>query len=122
MSLVAGTAFFTIDGVQFSLRGTLNIKLGAIKREAVMGLDQLHGFKEVPEASYIECELTDLPQVDWNVIEKATGVTIQTSLINGKVAMLPNASQVLPIELNADDGKLKVRFEGPKGEWIIPAA
>lgn len=120
MSLVAGTAFFTVNGVQYSLRGTLNIKIGSVKSESVVGLDQYHGIKRIPEASYIECELTDDPTIDWNVIELLTGVTVQTSLINGKVAMLPNANQVLPIEVNADDGKLKVRFEGPQGEWIIP--
>jgi len=120
MSKVAGTAFFTINGVQYSLRGTLNIKIGAIKRESVMGIDQYHGFKQLPEPSYIEGEFTDDPTVDWSIVESAVNVTIQASLINGKVAMLPSANQMLPVEVNADDGKLKLRFEGPQGEWIIP--
>lgn len=120
MSQVAGTAFFTVNGQQFSLRGTLNMKIGAVKRESVVGLDQYHGFKQVPEPSYVECELTDDPTIDWSVVESAVNVTVHVSLINGKVAMLPNANQVLPIEVNADDGKLKVRFEGPQGQWINP--
>jgi len=103
MAKIAGTAYFTIDGQRYSLKGNMTVALGARERETVVGLDNIHGFKEMPAAAFIECDVTDKPDFE---------------LINGKVGVLRNAWQVNNIELNVDEGELTVRFEGPKGEWI----
>ena len=118
MAKVAGTAFFSIDGVQYSLRGNLNVSLGEFERESVVGIDKYHGIKEMPRASFIECDLTDSPDIDLNTLEALTNVTVSVSLINGKTGVLRQATQVNPISLNVADGLFTVRFEGAKGEWI----
>lgn len=117
MAKVAGAAFFKVDGVQYSLRGNLNVSLGNVERESVVGMDQYHGIKEMPKASFIECDLTDQPDIDLNTLESLTDATVTVELINGKVGVLRNASQVNALELNVNDGQMTVRFEGPKGEW-----
>lgn len=116
---MAGTCFFKIDGTQYNLRGNMKISIGNVKRESVVGLDQYHGTKEIPEASSIECELTDQPEIDLNVLEQLQNKTITVELINGKVATLRNATQVNHLELTAEDGKMTVKFEAPKGEWQV---
>lgn len=118
MAKVAGTAFFKVDGTQYSLRGNMNVSLGNVERESVVGMDQYHGIKEIPKAGFIECDLTDHPDVDINTLNQLEDVTVTVELINGKTGVLRNAAQVTPIELNVVDGQMKVRFEGPKGEWI----
>lgn len=122
MSKVAGTCFFKIDGQQYNLRGNMKVSIGNVKRESVMGLDQYHGIKEIPEASSIECELTHQPEIDLNVLEQLQNVTVTVELINGAVATLRNANQMNHIDLTAEDGKMTVKFEGPKGEWQTVAA
>lgn len=118
MAKVAGAAFFKVDGVQYSLRGNLTVSLGNVERESVVGMDQYHGIKEIPSASFIECDLTDQPDIDLNTLEALSDVTVTAELINGKVGVLRNASQINKLELNVNDGQTTVRFEGPKGEWI----
>lgn len=118
MAKVAGTAFFSIDGVQYSLRGNLKMSLGNVQRSSVVGEDGYHGIKEEPAAAYIECELTDQPTIDLNVLNSLDNVTVTGELINGKSGILRNASQVNKLELDAPEGKYTIRFEGPKGEWF----
>lgn len=118
MAKIAGTAFFKVDGVQYSLRGNFKISLGSVERESVVGMDQYHGIKEMPHAASIECDLTDNPDIDINVLESLTNVTVTAELINEKVAVLRNASQVNKLDLDVGEGQMTVKFEGPSGEWI----
>jgi hypothetical protein len=122
MAKVAGTAFFQIDGVQYSLRGNMTCSLGDTERESVVGLDQFHGYKEMPRASWIECDLTDRPEIDMNTIESLVDVTVTVILFNGKTGVLRNAVQINKLELKVEDGLYTVKFEGPKGEWIAEEA
>lgn len=122
MAKVAGTAFFKVDGVQYNLRGNVTLSLGNVSRESMVGLDGYHGIKEVPVASFIEVELTDQPEIDLNVLNELSDVTVQVELINGKLGILRNAEQVNDLELSVDEGTFTVRFEGPKGEWLVNGA
>jgi len=115
---VAGTAYFKVNGTQYSLRGNMKISLGSFERESVVGQDGYHGIKETPQASYIECDITDRPNLDPNILEQLSNVTVTAEMINGKVAVLRNAYQVNKLELDAGEGQLTVRFEGPQGEWL----
>jgi hypothetical protein len=119
MSKVAGTCTFTVNGVLYALRGNMNIAIGNVHRESITGLDGYHGFKEVPEAGMIECDVTDMGNTDYNVLEQLTNVTVTVKLINNNVATLNNATQMNHLSLNAEDGKLTLKFEGPSGTWQI---
>lgn len=119
MAKVAGKCFFKVDGVQYSLRGNMTISLGNTHRESIVGQDGYHGYKEVPEPAFIECDLTDAPSLDLNVLNALTNVTVTVELINGKVATLNNATQMNRLTLNAEDGKMTVRFEGANGTWQV---
>lgn len=118
MAKISGTAYFTVDGTRYSLKGNMTIALGAREREAVVGLDEVHGYKEIPAVAFIECDVTDKPDFNINVLNDLDDSTVTVELVNGKVAVLRNAWQANNIELNVDEGELSVRFEGKKGEWI----
>lgn len=115
---VGGKALLKINGVQYPLRGNLTIQLGNVQRESVVGVDQVHGIKEMPVAPFIEMDITDLGDLDISAVQNATDVTINVELNNGKQAVLRNASQVNAMELNAVDGFYTARFEGISGQWI----
>lgn len=117
MSAVAGTAYFKVDGRQYSLRGSMVVALASKSAESVMGLDGRHGTKEIPVAPYIQCDITDQPNFDLSIVNNLRNVTVTVELINGKSCVLRNADQINHIELNADEGSASVRFEGNSGEW-----
>jgi hypothetical protein len=119
MAKVAGTCTFTIDGVLYALRGNMTISIGNVHRESIVGIDTYHGFKEVPEAGSIECDITDMGNTDYNILEQLTNVTVTARLINGNIATLNNATQMNHLALNVEDGKLTVKFEGASGQWQI---
>lgn len=122
MAKVAGTCYFKVNGVQFSLRGNCTISIGNAHRETIVGLDGYHGIKEIPEAGSIECDLTHQPTIDLNIIEALTDATVTVELINGAVATLNNATQMNHLSLNTEDGKFTVKFEGPSGQWQVTQA
>lgn len=118
MAKVAGTCFIKVDGTQYNLRGNMTVSLGESQRESVVGIDQYHGIKEMPRPSFIECDITDTADLDIRVLENLDNVTVNVELINGKVGVLSQATQVNAVELTAEDGKMTVRFEGPSGRWL----
>lgn len=115
---VGGRAKLLINGVQYPLRGNLTIMLGNVSRESVVGIDQYHGVKETPQASYIEMDITDLGDLDIQTVQDLVDCTINVELDNGKQAVLRNAAQVNSLELDAVEGQYSARFEGPTGQWL----
>ncbi len=115
---LSGTAYFKVDGVAYSIAGSITISLGNTQRESLVGHDGYHGIKEMPAVPSMEVQFRDFSNIDLNVLERATDVTVTAELISGKVGILRNATQVNKLELNSEDGTYTVRFEGPKGEWI----
>ena len=49
-----------VNGVPSATRrGTFTYHLGIPKREAVIGPDRVHGYKEMPQVAYIEGAITE---------------------------------------------------------------
>ena len=118
MAKVAGTAFFLVDGIRYSLKDNFTVALTEIERESVVGLDGFHGVKENIVPAFMECDITDREDLDIDALNRAEDVTVTAELNNGKVGVLRNAYQINQLELGVDEGELTARFEGPKGEWI----
>lgn len=118
MAKVAGTAYFNVEGTQYSVRGGITLSLGAVERETIVGSDGLHGIKEMPRAAFIECDITDRPDIDLNRLASLGPVTVTVEMINGKKAVLRDAFQVNNIELDTAEGQLTVKFEGQQGEYF----
>lgn len=117
VNLVGGTCQFLVDGTQYALRGNLKVSLGDVKRESVVGADGFHGIKEIPVASYIEAQVSDLAGLDIDTVQSLKNVTVNVKLNNGKTGVLSNASQMNQVELDAVDGSYTIRFEGSTGQW-----
>ena len=56
----AGILFFKVDGAH-DAKGGFTYNLGGAKREAIVGSDAVHGYKETPRVAFIEGEITDRP-------------------------------------------------------------
>jgi hypothetical protein len=113
-NLIAGTAQVTTDGVTQQLEGGLKYSVATVKRTALVGKDGFHGWKEEPVAPYIEMSLRDsggLTLANFNAMRNSTVVA---TLANGKIVTGRNMGAVDVQEIDTDEAKFVVRFEGPQ--------
>jgi len=120
MSKRAGTIEIKVDGRLYEAVGSFTYSLGKPTREALLGHDSVHGYKELPSVPFIEGEFRDGAGVSLDDISNITDATVTLSLANGKVIVLRNAWCTNPDGLGAgtEDGNIAVRFEGKKGEEV----
>lgn len=108
---VAGKAYFRIDGVQYQLRGNLTLSLAPVERETIVGMDSVHGYKEMPRSAFVELDITDSSGLSLAFLAAITDATITVELNNGKRYILPNAWATTAAELDVGEGSMKIRFE-----------
>lgn len=86
-----------------------------VKREPMMGRDgKFHGWKETPVTGSITMSLRDagdLTVANFNAMRNATVVV---SLANGKTVTGRNMGTTEALEVDTDDAKFDVKFEGPQ--------
>jgi len=118
--LIGGTIFFKIDGDIYKAKGGFKYGAGKPEREAVVGVDGVHGYTEKPTAPFIEGELTDHGDLSIDDLANITESTITIDLANGKTFVLKQAWNCNKdgLSVEADDGKIGVRFEGMQGEEV----
>lgn len=113
-NLIAGIAQAAIDGVTQQLEGGLKYSVATVKRVALMGKDGFHGWQEIPVAPYMEMVLRDsggLTIANFNAMRNST---IVITLANGKIVTGRNMGAVDVQEVDTEEAKLTVRFEGPQ--------
>lgn len=115
---VGGTINFKIDGVIYDAKGNFTYNIGRPKREAVMGTDGVHGYKETPQVSFIEGEITDRVTLNLDELCSITDSSVSLELANGKLIMLSGAWFAGDGTGNTDEGNIGVRFEAKNGEEV----
>ena len=115
--LVAGLLQLQSNGEIFDCKGAFDYNLGRPKREAVIGSDRVHGFKETPQPGSIVGKITDRGSLDLNALVTGKGLTITLRLGNGKVIMLSNAWYSGDGNVNTEEAEIEVAWQG-EGEEI----
>jgi len=113
-NLIAGTAQVTVDGVTEQLEGGLKYSVATVKREVLMGKDGFHGVKETPVAPFIEMALRDAGNLTVASFNAMRNATVSATLANGKIITGRNMATVDVQEVDTEDAKFTVRFEGPQ--------
>lgn len=108
----------SMDGVSFDAKGNFTYNLGRPKREAIVGADTVHGYKETPQVAFIEGEITDRGTFDLAAMVTSEGKTVTLELANGKVFVLRDAWFAGEGTGNTEEGNIGVRFEGKQGEEV----
>jgi hypothetical protein len=111
MGAIAGKVFLKIDGELVALGGSVTVGVSDLERETIVGVDAVHGYKEMPKPPFIEAELTR-KGISVQKIKDQKDATITAELIDGTRYVLRNAWVVTAIELDAVEGKFNVRWEG----------
>ncbi len=100
-----------IDGRNYKAKGNFTYNLGVPKREMVTGHDSVHGYKEIPQSSMIEGEITDQSNLSYKDLARVTDATVSLELSNGKLVVLREAVFTAEGTGNTEEGNLQVKFE-----------
>lgn len=115
---IAGVAYLKYDGKQLPLRGGWNHNIAGLKREGIAGQDGVHGYKEMPEVPYMEGDVSTTPEVSIEELRDVTDATVTLEQANGKTYVLRNAWTSDAYEVDTEEGKVKIKFEGMQGDEI----
>ncbi len=113
-----GTIFLKINGEIFPAKGNFTYNLGKPKRDAIVGADSVHGYKEVPQVAFIEGEITDWRNNDLETLVTAENATVTLELAVGKVITLRDAWYAGEGTGNTEEGNVGIRFEGLSADEV----
>lgn len=113
-----GIIYLKVDGTQLRAKGEFTYNLGMPKRDAIVGADGIHGYKELPQVPFIEGEITDDPSLDLAALLRTENATVTLELANEKVIVLRDAWYAGEGTGNTEEGNIGVRFEGLSGEEV----
>ena len=114
----AGVLFVKLDGIQYDAKGEFTYNLGAPKRDAIVGPDQIHGFKELPKVPFIEGAITDVSSLDVKAFQNIDDATVTLNLANGKTIVLQQAWYCADGDVTTEEAEIQLRFEGKFAEEI----
>lgn len=118
MSRVGGIIFIKVDGGQLRAKGEFEYNIGRNKREAIVGSDGTHGYKEDPQVAFIAGAITDESSLDLNALLLTKDATVTLELANDKVIVLKDAWYAEEGTVKTGEGEIPVRFEGLDAEEI----
>ncbi len=114
----AGILYFKVDSELYDAKGNFTYNLGMPKREAILGCNAVHGYKETMQAPFIEGEVTDRKELDLKKLITAESATVTLELSNGKVIVLRDAWYAGEGTGNTEEANIAVRFEGISAEEV----
>lgn len=115
----AGTINLKVGGVIQDAKGAFTYNLGNVKREAIVGSDKVHGFKETPQVPFIEGAITDRGNLDLNALTSGTGLTVTLELSNGKTIVLGQGWWAGEGTVNTEEAEIPVRWEGQTCKEVL---
>jgi hypothetical protein len=113
-NVIAGIASATIDGTAYQLEGSAKYSVNTVKRESKVGQDGFHGWKETPVTGSISMSLRDGGGLTVADFDQMRSVTVVLTLANGKTIVGRNMGATETQEVETEDAKFEVKFEGPQ--------
>jgi len=114
MNRVGGIIFLKVDGQQYKVKGSWSYNLGEDKKEAVVGMDGVHGFKVTPQVGFVEGTITDRGDLSVEALLRTEDATITLELANGKVISFAEAYFAGDGNITTEEGEIEARFESIK--------
>jgi hypothetical protein len=114
----AGTAFVSVDGQQYALRGNLTVSPSPVERTMIAGQDGVHGYQELPRVPYVEGDFSTIPGFSLETLLTQTDSTVIAQCANTYEYVLHNAVIKGGFEANTRDGQVRIRWEGLNCEEI----
>lgn len=115
---VGGIILLKLDSNLLKAKGAFTYNLGKPKREAIVGQDFVHGFKEEPQVPFIEGTITDDDELDVETLLLTRDATATIELANGKIIALNEAFYAGEGDITTDEGEIAFRLEGITADEI----
>ena len=115
---VGGVIELKVNGATYSAKGNFTYNIGRNMREAVVGADRTHGYKETPQVAFIEGEITDRANLSLDALTTLDNATAMLRLANGKLIVLRQAWYAGEGTGNTEEGNIPFRMEGMSGEEV----
>lgn len=112
MGRVGGKIFVATNGSRVKAKGSFTWNLGADKREMIVGSDEVHGHKEMPQTPYLEGMVTVDSQTDIRGLVEGEDLTVTCELASGQTFVLREAVFAGDGAGTTEEGELPVRWEG----------
>jgi hypothetical protein len=110
---LAGVAFITVNGASYEVVGDCTWSSYTVTRETLKSLsDPAPGFREVPQAPFIEITTRDASDTPLSTFQNMTSATVVLELANSKTVNGQNMWVVEALSVNEDQATFKLRFEG----------
>jgi Phage tail tube protein len=113
-NLIAGIATLAVAGVVQQLAGPAVYSPATVKREAMIGPDGFHGWKETPVLPYAKVSIRDAGDMTVADFNAMRNITLTLNLANGKTVVGRNMGTTETVEVDTDEAKFELRFEGPQ--------
>lgn len=114
---VAGICYIKLDGQQLEVSGGVECPLMDVKREAVMSLSGVAGYKETAVKPFVKLSANFTQDFPLDMVRENTEMTVTAELANGKVYTLSSAWVEGEPGAKGDDGTIDLEFVGLKGIW-----
>lgn len=109
---VGGIIQVKVNGEIYRAKGAFDYDIGTAKKEGVVGMDEVHGYKEIPQIPYIEGTITDSEDMSLLDLSSIRDATVTLDLANNKTIVLRNAWYASNSKGNTEEGEIEARFEG----------
>ena len=106
-----GIIYIQVNGQIYDAKGAFTYNLGVNKKEAIVGAEKIHGYKETPQVPFIEGAITDDIDLDLRSLQETDDATVTLELAVGKTVMLSTAWYADEGTGNTEEGEIPFRFE-----------
>lgn len=124
-SLLAGTAYLTVDARTYMVAGKAAYGVSGTEREAVMGWPAFGapqqayaGYSEKPVPGKITLQLRDSADFHISDVQGMTDVSVHLELANGKTVSGSSMFVANALEVDTENGVFEIQFVGPRVEEI----
>lgn len=109
---IGGIAFIKINGLQYQLRGELEVSPNTTQNEWEANQDGTMVYTQKAVVPYIQCKFSDSSSLSIQALNAVAGATVQAELINGKVYVLQQAAAWGEFKEDAVKGEITGKFGG----------
>lgn len=115
--LVGGILSLTVGGVRRKAKGNFKYNMGDTIKSAVLGADEVHGYKEMPQTPFIEGEITLTPDMVETDITSLRNAEVFLE-VAGRTYVLHSAWFASEGDVETEEGNMAVKFEGLSMERV----
>ncbi len=109
---VGGTLFLKFNGLQYQLRGELEVQPNMLENEWLANQDLSQVYTQKAVTPFISGKFSDSGGLSVQALQGINGVTMTAELVNGKVYTLQGAAPWGEFKLDTVKGEITAKFGG----------